>query len=126
MARTDLPCFALRTFRADGSGVVTPVWLAPHGDALVGFTPARSGKARRIAADPRVEVAPATFDGEPLAPFRPGTARIVTGPALAPVRAALRARYGRGFRVLRLVTLLGRARRRGGPGVGVVVREVAT
>lgn len=47
----------LTTFRRTGEGVPTPVWLVPDGDALAVFTPAGTGKLKRIAHTPRVTVA---------------------------------------------------------------------
>ena len=47
----------LTTFRRTGEGVPTPVWVVPDGDALAVFTPAGTGKLKRIAHTPRVTVA---------------------------------------------------------------------
>ena len=48
----------LTTYRRSGEAVSTPVWVAREGDALVVLTPARSGKAKRLRRDPRVQVQP--------------------------------------------------------------------
>jgi PPOX class probable F420-dependent enzyme len=109
------PYYALRTFRRDGSGVTTPIWLAPAGGRWYAYTPARSGKVRRVRRDPRVEAARSTFSGEPVGPWRRGRARVLPRAEARTARAALRAAYGRRFTWFRLVTLLGRARRAGGP-----------
>ena len=47
----------LTTFRRTGEGVPTPVWVVPDGDALAVFTPAGTGKLKRIRHTPRVTVA---------------------------------------------------------------------
>ncbi len=47
----------LTTFRRTGEGVPTPVWVVPDGDALAVFTPAGTGKLKRIGHTPRVTVA---------------------------------------------------------------------
>ena len=46
----------LTTFRRTGEGVPTPVWVVPDGDALAVFTPAGTGKLKRIGHTPRVTV----------------------------------------------------------------------
>ena len=45
---------ALRTFRSDGTGVVTPVWSVELDGRRYVLTPARSGKARRVKGSPPV------------------------------------------------------------------------
>ena len=47
----------LTTFRRNGEGVPTPVWVVPDGDGLAVFTPAGTGKLKRIRHTPRVTVA---------------------------------------------------------------------
>lgn len=47
----------LTTFRRTGEGVPTPVWVVPDGDTLAVFTPAGTGKLKRIRHTPRVTVA---------------------------------------------------------------------
>lgn len=125
MAFTDDPdgdrFFALRTFRADGTPVVTAIWLAPADGRWYGYTPARSWKVRRIELDPRVEVARSTFAGTPTGTWQPGTARILPSNRLRVARRAMTAKYGAEFRVFVLVTLFGRFRRNGGPAVGLEI-----
>ncbi|MFI9487163.1 PPOX class F420-dependent oxidoreductase [Promicromonospora sp. NPDC052451] len=127
MPRLDPPpdeYFALRTFRADGSGVTTPVWLAPHAGRLYGYTPARSWKVRRIRRDPRVQVAPSDVHGEPHGPWHAGTARVLPAADLRTARRAMTAKYGLRFRWFTLVLLLGSPRRHGGPAVGIEIEIV--
>jgi len=61
---------SLTTFRADGTAVATPVWLARDGEALVVITAADSGKAKRLRRSSRTLVAPCdvrgTTRGEPV------------------------------------------------------------
>lgn len=124
MPRREAPAgeyYALRTFRADGTGVTTPVWLAPHDGRLYGYTPDRSWKVRRIRRDPRVRVAPSDFHGTPLGPWRPGTARVLPPAELRLARRAMTAKYGLRFRWFTVVLLLGRARRYGGAAVGIEI-----
>ncbi|MBF6348403.1 PPOX class F420-dependent oxidoreductase [Nocardia flavorosea] len=113
--------FALRTYRTDGSPVSTPIWLAPAGGRWYGYTPGRSWKVRRIRAHPRVDVARCTFDGTPTSPWRPGTARILPADQVRTAKRALTAKYGTGFRVFVLTTLIGRFRPHGGQAVGLEI-----
>jgi hypothetical protein len=56
----------LETFRKNGQGVKTPVWFAQDGDALMIWTGADSGKAKRIRNNGKARIAPSTASGEPL------------------------------------------------------------
>lgn len=55
---------ALRTYRENGEAVDTTVWIVQDGDELLVFTPRRSGKVARIAANDRVRLAPSGRFGE--------------------------------------------------------------
>ncbi|MGW0178867.1 PPOX class F420-dependent oxidoreductase [Nocardia sp. NPDC003345] len=125
MAFTDDPdgdrFFALRTFRADGSPVATPIWLAPAGDRWYAYTPVHSHKVARIAERPEVEVARSTFDGTPTGMWRTGTARILVGRERRIAERAMAAKYGLEFRIFVLTTLLGRFRPHGGRAVGLEI-----
>ena len=61
----DEPFVLLTTFRRSGKRVSTPVWVARDGDHLVVITPAGTGKVKRIAANPAVEVTPCDRRGRP-------------------------------------------------------------
>lgn len=113
--------FALRTFRRDGSARSTPIWLAPADGRWYGYTAGRSWKVRRIRRDDRVEVAPATFHGDPTGPWRSGHARILPRAELRRATAAMTAKYGMQFRFFRLVSLLGAPRKHGGRAVGLEI-----
>lgn len=67
----------LTTFRKDGRGVRTPVWVVHRDGKLYVRTGADAAKVKRIRRDPRVEVTPATITGSPMGPPLPGTARIL-------------------------------------------------
>lgn len=113
--------FALRTFRADGSAVSVPVWLAPGGGRLYAYTPGRSWKVRRISRDSRVEVAASDFHGAPHGPWRTGRARVLGHGERSTARRALSAKYGMRFRYFTAVLFAGRYRRHGGRAVGVEI-----
>lgn len=54
---------SLTTFRRNGEGVVTPVWVARDGDALIVTTPEGSGKVKRLRRDTRVLLRPCNRRG---------------------------------------------------------------
>lgn len=113
--------FALRTFRRDESPRSTPIWLAAAGGRWYAYTPVRSWKVKRIRHDDRIEVAPATFHGEPLGPWQPGRARILPQKQLCRAKRAMTAKYGNQFRLFQLVTLAGALRKHGGTAVGLEI-----
>ena len=84
------------TFRRDGRAVGTPVWLVHLDDGEIGFsTGAESGKAKRLAHTPRVTVQACDQRGKTThGPVLEGTARIVSGPEMARIQAAVSAKYG--------------------------------
>lgn len=83
----------LTTYRRDGSPVATPVNIVV-GDTCAYFrTYDRAWKSRRLANDPRVEVAPSTFRGEPTGPAVSGRTRLLDEAETGPVRRLLRRKY---------------------------------
>lgn len=78
----------LTTFRRSGAGVPTPFGALHRDGKLYCFTDARSGKVKRIRREPRVEVAPCTQRGAPLAPAVSGRARILEGAEAAEIASA--------------------------------------
>src|SRR5262249_27324695 len=67
----------LTTFRRDRRPVSTPVWFAARDGVLYVWTGARTGKVKRIRANPIVRVAPCTVRGRPLGTALDGRAAIV-------------------------------------------------
>lgn len=107
---------SLTTFRRNGVGVPTPVWVARDGAALVVTTQPGTGKVKRLRRDPRVTLRPCTRRGEvrPEVPIVSGTAEIVDDPdQIAGHTAALAAKYGLPFR---LIGLVGKLTSRSRPG----------
>jgi uncharacterized protein len=83
---------SLTTFRRDGSGASTPVWVVTDdGERLLVWTGAKSWKVRRVRHDPRVLVAPSSFRGRERGARVEATARVVDEPAVGEL---LRAKYG--------------------------------
>lgn len=69
----------LTTFRASGEGVATPVSIALDDERAYFVTAADSGKAKRLARDPRVTLAPCTAAGRVVGAEVSGQARHFSG-----------------------------------------------
>ena len=106
----------LTTFRRSGQGVPTPVWVVPDGGALAVFTPAGTGKLKRIGHTARVTVAECNRRGRVADGVEPVTATATTTADPAEVERVTRllaAKYGLQFRVFMLVErVLSRGERR--------------
>jgi uncharacterized protein len=94
--RDSLRHISVRTYRASGEPVDTPVWFEASGPCLYFRTIASSAKVARIQANSRVAVAPCTEDGTPVGDFIDASARILTDdlPLLATIDRAMDAKYG--------------------------------
>lgn len=108
------PYISVRSFKRDGSPVDTPVWSAPLDGKLVLFTLRESFKVKRIARNPRVQVAACTIKGQLLGPWHEGSCRAVEDPAHeARAYQALTRKYGLMMRIGNVFsTLSGRIKRR--------------
>jgi hypothetical protein len=85
----------LTTFRRSGEPVPTPVWFGLDGPRLYFHSEAVVGKVKRIAANPRVRVAPCDARGKPLGPPVEGDARVLPhGDEEAAAERAIAANYG--------------------------------
>ena len=96
----------LTTFRRNGKGVSTPVWIAPDGEELLVVTVDDTGKTKRLAHTARVELRPCSVRGEvaPGAPRYAGRASVHRdAAAVARVKRAIGAKYGWWYRALTLV-----------------------
>ena len=56
---------ALETYRANGQGVITPVWVAVENDKLYVWTDLDSWKVKRICKDNRVRLCESDSRGNP-------------------------------------------------------------
>ncbi len=105
----------LTTFRRTGEGVPTPVWVVPDGDALSVFTPAGTGKLKRIGHTPRVTVAECSRRGKVADGVVPveAVASTTDDPAeVERVTRLLAAKYGLQFRIFMLVERVAARRER--------------
>lgn len=114
----------LTTVRRSRVPVPTPVWVVRHGDALLVTTGAEAGKVKRIRHTPRVTLQACDRVGRPLdgAPVFDAVASVHDDPqSRADIVAALTAKYGMQYRMVRAMGAL-RGSRDGG---ATVVRLVA-
>ena len=85
----------LETFRKNGTGVQTPVWVAPLGEELIIFTNGDSYKVKRLRRNPKVRIAECGVRGALKGPWHDGQGRIVEDPALKSAGLdALHKKYG--------------------------------
>ena len=85
----------LETFRKNGTGVQTPVWVAPDGDDLVIFTNGDSYKVKRLRRNSAVRIAECGVRGALKGPWHEGTGTLVENEAgKSSALRALRKKYG--------------------------------
>jgi len=86
----------LTTTKRDGTAVPTPVWFHGANGRYVVVTGADSGKVKRIAHNPRVEVAMCSSRGKilPGVAVLAATARMLDGHAADAAAAQVRKKYG--------------------------------
>ena len=85
---------SLTTFRADGTPVTTPVWLARDGDTVRVITEATSGQAKRLRNSSRVLVASCDMRGKLASEQVEATAVLQDAAESARTSAMVRSRYG--------------------------------
>lgn len=110
----DAQYISLRSFKRDGGAVDTPVWCAPLDGTLVLFTLRESYKVKRVARNPRVQVARCDVRGNLLGEWHDGTCAAVTDRAREKdAYAALTRKYGMMMRIGDVFSaLVGRKKRR--------------
>lgn len=88
---------ALETFKRNGEGVKTTVWFIEDGGKLYVWTPAITGKAKRIRNNPKVRVAPSSAGGKPKGEWVEAKARILNPPDNTHAAELIRKKYGLQF-----------------------------
>src|SRR5258707_15446625 len=91
----------LETFKKNGDGVKTPVWLAADpsasldsgGAKLYLYTIGVSGKVKRVRNNPRVKIAPCDMRGKVLGDWVEARAEILTGEEAAHGTRLLNKKY---------------------------------
>jgi PPOX class probable F420-dependent enzyme len=86
---------SLMTYRKDGTGVATPVWLVVNGSELYVVSEAAAWKVKRIRNNSHVVVTVCDIRGriEPGAPSAEGTARLLDEAGTATARTLLARKY---------------------------------
>ncbi|MEV7002378.1 MULTISPECIES: PPOX class F420-dependent oxidoreductase [unclassified Streptomyces] len=106
----------ITSYRKNGTGVATPVWVVRDGDALGVWTVADSWKVKRIRARADVLVGPCDLRGRPTGDQVPATAEICDETTSAHYRRLIARKYG----ITGRLTLFGSRLRRGVNGtVGI-------
>jgi PPOX class probable F420-dependent enzyme len=70
---------SLESIRKNGLAVATPVWFAEQEGVIYVYSEAVSAKVKRIRNNPRVRIAPCTYNGKLRGEWVAATARIVDG-----------------------------------------------
>ena len=95
---------AMETFRKNGEGVITPVWVTGENDQLFVWTDLDSWKVKRIRKDNRVRVCESDSRGNPKSEWLDAKARIIdTEEAVQKAQTQFLSKYGiqfRGFKFL--------------------------
>jgi PPOX class probable F420-dependent enzyme len=85
----------LETFRKNGTGVKTPVWVARDGNQLVIFTNGDSYKVKRLRRNSKIRIAECGVRGALKGPWHDGTGRLVDDEAQKQsATRALHEKYG--------------------------------
>jgi PPOX class probable F420-dependent enzyme len=90
----------LESYRRDGRGVRTPLWFVEDGGTLYFYTVAHSYKVKRIAANPRVRVAPCDMRGAVKGAWVDATARRLDEAEARRANELLNQKYGLSKRIL--------------------------
>ena len=118
MAITDEKYVLLTTFRKNGVGVATPVWIVSLPDGTAGFTTeVDSGKVKRIRNNPSVTLQPCTMRGKVTdgAEVVNAAADVLLGEDAHPVTKAVRRKYRVAIMLLDVGTLFRKLFRRSEP-----------
>jgi len=110
MALSDEKYLLLTTFKKDGTGVATPVWVVGLDDTSVGFwTSSGSGKAKRLRQPAKVTVQPCDARGRVTAGSAPIEAmgRLATPTELADIKPKIVAKYGFMTKVSKVLNAIG-------------------
>ncbi|MBK5332737.1 MAG: PPOX class F420-dependent oxidoreductase [Ilumatobacteraceae bacterium] len=115
MAITDEKYVLLTTFRKNGEGVGTPVWIVALPDGTGGFTTEiDSGKVKRVRNNPSVTLQPCNLRGKVTADSEmvTATADVLLGADARAVTKAVRRKYRVAILLLDVGTLFRRLLRR--------------
>jgi len=97
---SDARYISLETFRKNGVGVRTTVWLVEDGGVVYFRTDPKSGKAKRIRLNPHVRIARSDMGGKVKGAWVDGEARGVDEKESDRIRDLFREKYGLQIRLL--------------------------
>lgn len=110
MALSDEKYLLLTTFKKDGTGVPTPVWIVGLDDGIMGFwTSSGSGKVKRLRQPSKVTLQPCDARGRVSAgsSITDATARLATPAEIATIGPKIVAKYGFMTKVTKLLSTIG-------------------
>jgi hypothetical protein len=108
---SDARYISLETFRKNGVGVRTTVWLVEDGGVLYFRTDPKSGKAKRIRLNPHVRIAKSDMRGNIKGPWADGEAKQIDEKESDRVRGLFKKKYGLQIRLLGGLSRLSGGRR---------------
>lgn len=112
---------ALETFRKNGEGVITPVWVTQEAGKLYVWTAGDSWKVKRIRNDPRVRLAESDARGNPQSDWIEASATVLDSPE---DEARQRQRLASKYRIMyRLFALMYKIRRDNSVRVAIEIGE---
>jgi PPOX class probable F420-dependent enzyme len=107
MAASDF--IALETYRKNGQGVITPVWVTAQDGKLFVWTRNSTGKVKRIRRNPTVKLCQSDGRGKAKSEWIEARARLLSQPeALAEQQKRMAAKYGLQYHVLNIMGKLSR------------------
>lgn len=115
MGITDEKYVLLTTFRNNGNGVATPVWIVSLPDGTAGFTTELdSGKVKRVRNNPSVTLQPCNLRGKVTTDVEvvKATAEVLLGSNARAVTKAVRRKYRVAIMLLDVGTIFRRVFRR--------------
>ncbi|MGI9163035.1 MAG: PPOX class F420-dependent oxidoreductase [Mycobacterium sp.] len=100
---------ALTTFKRNGDGISTPMWIGRDGADLFMWTAEDSWKVKRVRNNPRVLLAPSGRFGKVRDGVLPveGTAEVLTDPdTVERLRRVIQRKYGLGYWIITTVEMI--------------------
>ncbi|MEM7347542.1 MAG: PPOX class F420-dependent oxidoreductase, partial [Chloroflexota bacterium] len=108
----DVTYIALETFRKNGEGVVTPLWVIGKAGKLYAWTDGESWKVKRIRNNNQVKVCESDARGNPKSEWLDAEATILDDAQTeAEIQQQIRAKYGIQFW---LISVINKFTKRGG------------
>jgi len=100
---------ALQTYKKNGQGVITPVWVCEIEGKLYVWTDGSSWKVKRIRARSNVTIAKSDVSGNPKSEWQSANARILEDDEwIARVKKGMAKKYGLQFWLIELSQLFSR------------------